>query len=407
MLEGCVACRGSQALQIAPAGPGRPPRRLLLCSGVEHGAHFGRQFVDGERLTDNLYPGAAGACVYVNTFARVNTDTTKEVDLIDEPSRGHYGTFDVDNFGPSMIRVMHKDFVFSRDVDVDCGYGIDVSHYTENVPWADWKGFKVNYVDVKASQSINGRGGKFTTFWRDAATCRVPYEAYHCLTAGVSGRDQGNYFLKRLDEVGGLKKNQLQPVIDLERDEWGSDFKRVATGRTPQGETIFNDYWDSVPKSSVVETVNECMDTIRSGVGALAIHPIIYTNRSWWQLHVASKTKFDCSVWISDCRKESYINNAPRLVTAHDYYLWQFTDRAHIKSGAISYGRYDCNKLIAAGLVVSSCREEMNLGSASCVLAMAENLFGEDGQYRDEATQVPGLDIRLEGIADAKMDRLH
>ena len=63
-----------------------------------------------------------------------------------------------------MVRVMHKDFVFPRDVKVDFGYGIDVSHYTENVPWADLKDFKVNYEDVKASQSINGRDGKFTTF---------------------------------------------------------------------------------------------------------------------------------------------------------------------------------------------------------------------------------------------------
>jgi GH25 family lysozyme M1 (1,4-beta-N-acetylmuramidase) len=273
-------------------------------------------------------------------------NSTNEVDLVGEPSRGDYGTFDVDNFGPPALRVVKEKFVFPDDVDEQLAYGIDISHYTKEVPWTQLSACKVNYVYIKASQSSNGRDGKFVSFWQGAATSGLPYGAYHFVTAGISGTEQAKYFMKRLNEVGGLKKGHLQPVIDLEWDEWGSEFKRVAVGRSPQGETLYKDYWDDVTKEQIAKTVNDCLNGLRAAAGNLALKPIVYTNRSWWDSHIPPHSHFDCTVWISDYRDKSYASNSPRSVQGHDYHLWQFTAGAKIKSGNATYGPYDSNKLV-------------------------------------------------------------
>jgi GH25 family lysozyme M1 (1,4-beta-N-acetylmuramidase) len=273
-----------------------------------------------------------------------------EVKLVDEPTRGDYGRYDLDNFGPANQRKVGANFEFPKDVDVDLGYGIDISHYTDEVPWAELASAKVNYIYMKASQSRNGRDDKFVEFWGAAKVSGLPVGAYHFLTAGVPGRDQAQYFLTRLSEVGGLKRGNLQPVIDLEWDFFGPDFKRIILDRTPTG-VVYKDYWDTLSKPAIVATVNDCVSAIKSGAGMPAVKPVIYTNRSWWEDHVPLGTVFaGCTVWISDYREASYKNNSPRSVKGHEYYLWQFTDKANIRTSSKAYGPYDSNKLLFGGI---------------------------------------------------------
>jgi lysozyme len=204
---------------------------------------------------------------------------------------------------------------------------------------------------MKASQSRNGRDGKFLEFWSAAKASGIPSGAYHFLTAGVPGRDQASYFLARLAEAGGLKTGNLQPVIDLEWDIYGADFKRIVLGHAPSGEISYKDYWDDLQKTEIVSTVIDCVSAIRSGAGTPGIKPIIYANRTWWESHIPSRTVFEgCTVWISDYRLQSYKNNSPRSVEGHEYYLWQFTDQAHINIDSKLHGPYDSNKLVFGGI---------------------------------------------------------
>lgn len=270
-----------------------------------------------------------------------------EFDLVDEPTRGFYANYDVANFGPPLLRNAKRNFSFPKDAEDNLAYGLDVSHHTKEVPWLSLKASKVNYVYIKASQSTAGRDGKFVEFWRAAATSGLPFGAYHFLTAGVSGRDQAEFFLKRLREAGGLAKGNLQPVIDLEWDEFGPAFKRVISGTTPAGTKIYKDYWDDVTKTAIVATVNEFAETMRTRLGNLSIKPVIYTNRSWWEDHIPAGTVFSgCTIWISDYRQQSYQKKSPRSVSSHEYYLWQFTDLGEVIVANKKYGPFDCNKLI-------------------------------------------------------------
>jgi len=271
-----------------------------------------------------------------------------EVDLVDEPTRGYYGDYDVTNFGPAALRKAKRDFVFPSEVDVPFGYGIDISHHSKEVPWHALKDAKVSYVYIKASQGQNGRDGKFVEFWKAAKASTLPFGAYHFLTAGVPGETQAAFFLKRLAEVGHIQKGHLQPVLDLEWDIFGPTFKRVVVGKSAMGDPLYKDYWDGLSKSAIVATVNAWVAVMLAAAGPLKIKPVIYTNRSWWEAHVPAGTVFPhCTIWISDYRQQSFANNAPRSVQGHEYHLWQFTDRAHIQTGGKNYGPFDSNKLLS------------------------------------------------------------
>jgi hypothetical protein len=154
-----------------------------------------------------------------------------------------------------------------------------------------------------------------------------------------------------LSEVGGLVVGSLQPVIDLERDTFGANFKRTKTGPDP-----YKDYWDDMSKTDIVETVNDCVSALRAAAATAtasssAIKPVIYTNRSWWEGRIPRGTVFpNCTVWISDYRQASYANSQPRSVQGHEYHLWQFTDKAHVRVGTSLYGPYDSNKLLFGGI---------------------------------------------------------
>ena len=167
------------------------------------------------------------------------------------------------------------------------------------------------------------------------------------MTAKVDGTDQAEYFLKRLVAVGGLKAAHLQPVVDLEWDTYGPDFKRVVVGHSPKGEPLYKDYWDDIDPLERVTTVKDAVQTIISGLPGLSIKPIIYTNRSWWDDHIPAGTVFEgATVWISDYRSSSYKNNSPRSVSGHKYHLWQFTDSAKINVAGTMHGPYDANRLV-------------------------------------------------------------
>jgi GH25 family lysozyme M1 (1,4-beta-N-acetylmuramidase) len=286
-------------------------------------------------------------CIPTTASGQVTADPATEFDLVDEPTRGFYANYDVANFGPPAFRNARRNFVFPNDAEVNLAYGLDVSHHTKEVPWLLLKASKVNYVYIKASQSTTGRDGKFVEFWRAAGTSGLPIGAYHFLTAGVSGRSQAEFFLKRLRETSGLGRGNLQPVIDLEWDVNGPGFKRVVAGTTSSGSKVYKDYWDGVATKDIIAAVNDFADTIRSGLGSLAIKPVIYTNRSWWEEHIPAGTVFPgCTIWISDYRQQSYQNNSPRSVPGHEYYIWQFTDLGKVVVGNRQYGPFDCNKLI-------------------------------------------------------------
>jgi lysozyme len=288
----------------------------------------------------------AGAAVLVPLNAPASAHGAQEVTLTDDDSRAELGELDLRLSGVVNPRRATQAFIFPRDADDARPYGIDLSHHNGSVPWAALRDARVAYVYIKASQGVRGRDGRFTEFWRSATMTGLPLGAYHFLTAGLSGEDQADYYLKRLAEVGGLKKGCLQPVVDLEWDTLGPDFRREVAGHAADGKPLYKDYWATLPKSQVTDCVQAFLDRVTQVLTPLAITPRIYTNRTWWHAKLGDSVRFrGCEIWISDYRKASYAAQQPQSVAGHEYDLWQFTESGRVKVGSEFVGPIDCNVL--------------------------------------------------------------
>lgn len=275
-----------------------------------------------------------------------------EEDLTDDAPLGEMGNYDALFFGPAPTRAVKSAFRFPEDVDVDLAYGIDISHHSRSIPWSSLKAAKVNYAYIKSSQSITSRDPMFGAHWKSARDHGVPCGAYHWLTPGVSGADQGAFFARRMKEVG-VTSGDLQPVIDLEWDFLGKSFKRTTIGsRRARGRQvpIYKDYWSDIPAADIVKSVNACVQALVAAMAPIAVSPIIYTNKSWWDAMLPASTRLTCPLWPSDYRDQSFRNGVPRAISGHTYNLWQFTDRGRIVVGNESHGPFDCNKIVRGDL---------------------------------------------------------
>jgi lysozyme len=275
-----------------------------------------------------------------------------EIDLTNDDTRGMLGELDLRLSGVVNVRAAMQAFVFPTNADDGKPYGIDVSHHNDTFPWKSLNNTKVSYAYVKASQGIRGRDDRFEDNWRGASqVANIPVGAYHFLTAGLSGKDQAEYFLNRLKAVGGLKKGCLQPVVDLEWDTLGPNFKKVVIGRTRDGKPIYKDYWEDIPSEEIADNVQSFIDIVTASFGDLKVVPRIYTNRSWWLPRVGNKVRFrNCKIWISDYRKTSYNSQQPLSVPGHEYDLWQFTETGKIRINGKDGPQVDCNKYLEDSL---------------------------------------------------------
>jgi lysozyme len=269
-----------------------------------------------------LAGGASAAIVGFGRSANGQTSPQSEIELVNDAPLGEMGEYDANFLGPAADKAPRGPFIFPSDADSDNAYGIDISHWTKEVPWSELKDLKINYVYIKASQSSRAKDGMFETHWKAAKQHGVPRGAYHWLTPGVSGKDQGEYFVSRMKSGGGLEKADLQPVIDLEWDYLGKSFKRV-----PLGNGRDKDYWSDFSSGEIVAAVNDCILAVKDGFPSLAVRPIIYTNRSWWDERLAPNVRFAAPVWLADYRQKSYAQHIPRLIVGHEYNLWQFTEK--------------------------------------------------------------------------------
>ena len=272
--------------------------------------------------------------------------------LTDDLPLGFMGDYDANYLGPALSMGPRGPFVFPADAESDTAYGIDISHYTEAVPWAGLSGVRVKYVYIKASQALK-RDGKFEMHWQAAKEHGIPRGAYHWLTPGIGGKEQGDWLVARIKAAGGLEKGDLQPVIDLEWDYLGKTFKktilsykRVGGKNVPQ----YKDYWADHSRDAIVAEVDACIAAIKAGFPGLNVVPVIYTNRSWWDIRLGSTVRFGCPVWPADFREKSHQQGMPRLVVGHDYHCWQFTEKGAIVVDGKRFGPFDCNRIIKGTL---------------------------------------------------------
>jgi lysozyme len=134
--------------------------------------------------------------------------------------------------------------------------GIDVSHYQGEVDWAAVAATGVRFAFIKATDGINEVDPRFAQNWAGARAAGVLRSAYHFFRPGLDAKRQGQHFL----DVITVDDLALPPALDVE----------VTGGLDPP---------------ALQQGIKTWLETVGAALGRT---PIVYTDPSFWQEHVAA-----------------------------------------------------------------------------------------------------------------------
>lgn len=253
--------------------------------------------------------------------------------LEDEPSRKElFAQFVAPKNQPETLALLGP-FIFPTDTTTDKTnntsrtdviFGIDVSHYeSADIRFDIMRDQNVRFVYAKATQGVGYRDGRFAQFW--TALGALPPEkkvyrgAYHFLSSSDDPVAQADSFLKLVRENGGLKSDDLPPVLDLEWD--------IATKNGP-------DRWQSKSPDAILNAVLAWLGRVKDQTQRV---PVVYTARAWWRARKIPEEKFavlkDYRVWIADYSSSSRALETPGVPNNGAFNLWQFSETAKLSTG--------------------------------------------------------------------------
>ncbi|BAO87896.1 GH25 family lysozyme [Caballeronia cordobensis] len=223
------------------------------------------------------------------------------------------------------------DIVENKD-RVDSIFGADVSHHTgADFPIETLSQKQVKFLYLKATQGTGFKDSKFASFWQRLEKLppgeKIHRGAYHFLSSDGDGAAQGATFVRFVKAHGGLKSTDMPPVVDLEWDK---------------ANVSSEDRWKGKSPDQIINSTKAWLETVEKGLGR---KPMIYTARAWWRERIGDEAKFSAlaayPIWIADYSKTARAVEIPKVPNSSKWVLWQYTDRATMKTG---YARgFDAN----------------------------------------------------------------
>jgi lysozyme len=202
-------------------------------------------------------------------------------------------------------------------------FGIDISHHlSTDMDFSLLKSQRVGFVYCKATQGVGFKDGKFGKFWSAMgnlpAADRIPRGAYHFLSSDSPGKDQADKFQAYVSLHGGIKSDDLPPVLDLEWD--------VVPGNP--------DRWRGRGKQYILDNTLGCLERIKQNTGRT---PIVYTAKAWFGNDTVPLSDFSklsgYPIWIADYNNARKLSEKPAVPDGVKPLIWQFTDRSHLATG--------------------------------------------------------------------------
>lgn len=169
-------------------------------------------------------------------------------------------------------------------------WGIDVSHYQNDINWEILGQQKPNFMFIKASEGITSHDIKYIQNYSEAKKRQIPVGSYHYFSYKSSGTDQANNFLS----VVQYKDSDLLPVLDVE-------FAR----RMPKKDKVVNEL------TSFINTIYE----------KLGHYPIVYCDYRFYKLYLQENLSDKCKLWIVNYKGKPTC----------DWVFWQTTDRLKLE----------------------------------------------------------------------------
>jgi len=148
-------------------------------------------------------------------------------------------------------------------------WGIDVSHYQNDINWVELGQQKPNFMFIKASEGIANQDAKYLQNYSEAKKIGILVGSYHFFSYKSSGKDQANNFLS----VAQHKTGDLLPVLDAE-------------------------FGKKMPEKTVVTA--ELISFVNAIYEKLGHYPIIYCNYLFYKLYLQEQIPDKCKLWIVD-----------------------------------------------------------------------------------------------------------
>ena len=207
--------------------------------------------------------------------------------------------------------VSRKSDVKAFGIDLPDAYdvhGIDISKHQQTIDWlqvskSEWKGKKISFVFIKASEGSTRPDEFFARNWSEAKKQNLLRGAYHFYRPAKDAEEQ----FKLFSSIVKLEKGDLPPVVDIEVTN--SRSKKVIQ----EGLAIF---------------LLKLEDKYQA-------RPIIYTNLFYYRKYLSDKFS-DYPVWIAYYKEEDSLKAAFET----DWHFWQHSDKGNV-SGI--NGRVDFN----------------------------------------------------------------
>jgi lysozyme len=226
------------------------------------------------------------------------------------------------NWVTGLIRTSHRANV-SRNSDIKAFgidlpgayevHGIDISKHQKTIDWlqvskSEWKGKKISFVFIKASEGSTRPDELFAFNWREAKGKHLLRGAYHFYRPARGAQEQFDLF----SSIVTLEKGDLPPVVDIE----------VTNSRS---------------KKVIQEGLAEFMQKLEQKYHA---RPIIYTSLSYYKRYLADKFS-DYPVWIAYYKEEDSLKAA--LTT--DWHFWQHSDQGNVNGikGKVDFNVFSGN----------------------------------------------------------------
>lgn len=187
-------------------------------------------------------------------------------------------------------------------------YGIDVSHYQQNIQWDSLmvltdganrtirskltaKDIKpVSFVFIKATEGSSMKDRDFKKNWDEAEKRKIRKGAYHFFRSSKNGEVQARHFIKT---VGKISPNDLPPVLDIETIHRGCSHKTLNKRALDWLETVSNHYGRK---------------------------PLVYSSAAFIEDILCEEIKMNYPIWVAH-----YETEKPRY---DNWNIWQFTDKA-------------------------------------------------------------------------------
>jgi len=192
-------------------------------------------------------------------------------------------------------------------------HGIDISKHQKTIDWqqvsqSEWKGKKLSFVFIKASEGSTRPDELFARNWREAKKQKLLRGAYHFYRPA---RDADEQF-KLFSSIVKLEKGDLPPVVDIE---------------------VTNSRSKKVIEAGLAKFMKKLEDKYHA-------RPIIYTSLTYYKHYLADKFA-DYPVWIAYYKEEDSLKAA--LETR--WHFWQHSDKGYVNgiNGKVDFNVFSGN----------------------------------------------------------------